>query len=453
LSTGPNMIPADTIYALSSGQGRAGVAVIRISGAQTPSVLETMCGGCPLPRTARLKSIVHPHSGDLLDQALVLWFPAPGSFTGEDVAELHIHGGPAVIDGVMQGLGCVAHVRMAQAGEFTRRAFYNGKLDLTGVEAIADLIAAETVAQKKQALNQMRGGLSDLLDNWRHRLIKILAYLEAGIDFSDEEDVGVDVNQHMFENIVDLKNDMVRHLNDGQSGERLRNGLQVVIAGPPNAGKSSLLNALAKRDVAIVSERAGTTRDIIDVHLDLEGFPVTLSDTAGIRDSGDAIEKEGVCRARNRLKSADIILWTTDAGMPEAAYEYELDSDQFLIRLRNKHDIDSARIIPIENTSTAVLNISTKTGAGLDELLQQITGITMDLQSCNENAVITRARHREALAQAVVALSKTLDKPQQPDELIAENLRICARELGRVTGRVDVEDLLDVIFNDFCVGK
>jgi len=439
------MIPAETIYALSSGQGRAGVAVIRISGGQASIVLEAMCG-C-------LKSIVHPDSGDLLDQALVLWFPAPGSFTGEDVVELHIHGGPAVIDGVMEALGCVAHMRMAQAGEFTRRAFYNGKVDLTGVEAIADLVAAETAAQKKQALAQMRGGLSELLDNWRHRLIKILAYLEAGIDFSDEEDVGADVNQHMLENILDLKNDMIAHLNDGKSGERLRNGLQVVIAGPPNAGKSSVLNALARRDVAIVSQQAGTTRDIIDVHLDLEGFPVTLSDTAGIRDSSDDIEKEGVYRARKRLQSADIILWTTDASLPEAAYDFELDSDQVLIRLRNKHDIDSARIIPIESTSDAVINISAKTGTGLDRLLHHITGIAVNLQSCGEAAVITRARHRDALARAAAALFKILDTPRLPDELIAENLRICARELGRVTGRVDVEDLLDVIFNDFCVGK
>ncbi len=444
----------DTIYAMSSGSGRAGVAVIRVSGPHTKDLLKQLCTGDLVARHAYLKSIVHPLTGDLLDQALVLWFPAPGSFTGEDVAELHIHGGGAVMAAVIEAVGSVSGLRMAEAGEFTRRAFYNGKLDLTGIEAISDLVAAETDQQRRQALAQMRGGLSDLLNQWRDRLVHILAYVEAGIDFSDEEDVGDDVNRHMVTNILDLKNQMAGHLNDHRAGERLRDGLQVVIAGPANAGKSSLLNGLAKRDVAIVSEKAGTTRDVIEVHLDLNGFPVTVSDTAGLRDCGDEIEEEGVRRAMNKMRAADVILWTTDGTLKETPFNFPIDSDQSLIRLRNKCDIDSSRASPKSETEDCpILAVSAKTGAGFDRLIESITDIALAIQSSGENAVITRARHREALMRIVDVLSKVLDTPDLADELIAENLRICTRELGRLTGRVDVEDLLDVIFNDFCVGK
>jgi len=444
----------ETIYAMSSGSGRAGVAVIRISGPHSKDLLLRLCEGDIVPRRAHLKSIVHPLNGDLLDQALVLWFPAPGSFTGEDVVELHIHGGGAVIAAVMEAVGSVGGLRMAEAGEFTRRAFYNGKLDLTGIEAISDLVAAETEQQRRQALAQMHGGLSDRLNRWRDRLIHILAYVEAGIDFSDEEDVGVDVNKNMALKILDLKNQVSDHLNDQRAGERLRDGLQVVIAGPANAGKSSLLNGLAKRDVAIVSEQAGTTRDVIEVHLDLNGFPVTVSDTAGLRDCGDEIEEEGVRRAREKMETADVILWTTDGTIEEAPFSFPIDSDQSLIRLRNKCDIDSGRVCPgLDEDDCPVLVISAKTGAGFDRLVDSITDIAMATQSGGEKAIITRARHREALVQIVNVLSKVLDAPELADELIAENLRICVRELGRLTGRVDVEDLLDVIFNDFCVGK
>ena len=448
------MIINDTIYAISSGSGRAGVAVIRISGPHSPDLLQHLCSGEIQARHAHLKTLRHPVTGDLLDQAVVLWFPAPGSFTGEDVAELHIHGGGAVIAAVMDAIGCVGGLRMAEAGEFTRRAFYNGKFDLTGIEAISDLVAAETEQQRRQALMQLRGGLSDQLNQWRGSLIDILAYVEAGIDFSDEEDVGDDVNRHMVSNILDLKNQIGDHLNDQRAGERLRDGLQVVIAGPVNAGKSSLLNGLAKRDVAIVSEHAGTTRDVIEVHLDLNGFPVTVSDTAGLRDCGDQIEEEGVRRARKKMETADIILWTTDGTIEEAPFDFAIDSDQTLIRLRNKCDIDSDRIYPkLDEDDYPILAISAKTGAGFDRLVDSITDIAMTIQSSGETAIITRARHRQALVEIVDVLSKVLDTPDLADELIAENLRICTRELGRLTGRVDVEDLLDVIFNDFCVGK
>jgi len=448
---------SDTIYALSSGVGRAGVAVVRISGDQAGHLLQLLCGHTLEPRRACLKQIVHPISGDVLDQALVLWFPAPKSFTGEDVVELHIHGGPAVIAAVMDAIAVVDNMRMAEAGEFTRRAFYNNKLDLTGIEALSDLIEAETQAQRKQALRQMNGELSVLLNDCRDRIIHILAYVEAGIDFSDEEDVSDDVNQHMLSNILELKKDITKHLDDGKSGERVRSGVRVVIVGPPNAGKSSLMNALANRDVAIVSEHAGTTRDVIDVHLDLKGVPVTVTDTAGLRDVDNVIEEEGVRRAKAKINSADVILWTTDGTEPEVAYDFAVDSGQSLIRLRNKSDIDSFNLThqktSQECANQTVLNISAKTGEGLDQLLTFITNVASDLTLSGEHAVITRARHRQALIQVVQGLTQILEQPQEADELIAENLRICARELGRVTGRVDVEDLLDVIFNDFCVGK
>lgn len=447
----------DTIYALSSGQGRAGIAVIRISGDQTQTLLCKLCKKLPEPRRACLASIRHPQLGDILDQALVLWFPGPNSFTGEDVAELHIHGGTAVISAVMEGISSLEKMRMADAGEFTRRAFYNNKFDLTGIEAISDLVAAETQGQRKQALRQMQGGLCDVLDNWRSQLIHILAYVEAGIDFSDEEDVPDDVNQHMFDNILALRNQIMGHLDDGKSGERLRSGLQVVIAGPPNAGKSSLMNAMAKRDVAIVSEQAGTTRDIIDVHLDLDGLPVTVSDTAGLRVVAGQIEEEGIRRARQKIADVDVVLWVTDGTIPEEAHDFDIDSDQSLIRLRNKCDIDSGRAGRYgsgdKTDDNNVLHISAKTGFGLDLVMNSIAEIAQNLQSSGEYAVITRARHREALMRVVEFLGRILDHRNQADELIAENLRISTRELGRVTGRVDVEDLLDVIFNDFCVGK
>jgi tRNA modification GTPase len=447
----------DTIYALSSGAGRAGVAVIRISGLKSGHLIEKLCGRSLCPRKAFLKSIVHPLTGETLDQALVLWFPSPSSFTGEDVAELHIHGGSAVIAAVMEAIGSLSGMRMAEAGEFTRRAFYNGKLDLTGIEAVSDLVDAQTEAQRKQALVQMGGGFSDVLENLRYQLIHILAYIEASIDFSDEDDVGENVNDQMLENIRLLKNEIDTLLEDGKSGERVREGLQVVIAGPPNAGKSSLLNSLAKRDVAIVSNQAGTTRDVIDVYLDLGGFPVMVCDTAGLRDIGDSVEEEGVRRARGRIDSADVILWTTDGTIAEEAYDFAIDSGQYLIRVRNKCDLDSIEIPTMTSypdiENLGVVTISARTGEGLERLMENITKIATQLQSGGERALITRARHREALKHATGALSAVLENPHQAVELVAENLRICARELGRITGSVDVEDLLDVIFRDFCIGK
>ncbi len=448
---------SDTIYAITSGQGKAGVAVVRVSGPGTCGLIRSMCGGDLEPRKAQLVAIKHPESLDILDRGLVLWFPAPHSFTGEDVAEFHVHGGVAVIAALLQAISGVSGLRLAEAGEFVRRAFYNGKLDLTRIEGIADLIDAETEVQRRQALHQMSGGLGDILDGLRIRLIHILAYVEAGIDFSDEEDVPEDVAGETLFNIKALRDEIISLLDDYRSGERLRQGLQVAIVGPPNVGKSSLLNVLAKRDVAIVSDQAGTTRDVIEVHLDLEGLPVTVSDTAGLREIDDLVEEEGVRRAKDRLKSADLILWTCDATEVGLTPCCEVGPTQSLIRLRNKADLYGESDPPAsqaENGGFVVeLDVSAKTGLGIDILIQNISKIASKVLAGGDTAVLTRVRHREALERSVESLTRILTVPEQHDELIAEGLRMAARELGRVTGRVDVEDLLDVIFRDFCVGK
>ena len=307
------MASGDTIFALSSGHGRAGVAVIRVSGPMAGVVIERMAAPRPKPRFAAFRTIAHPGSGEVLDQALVLWFPAPKSETGEDMAELQVHGGRAVIAGVLGAIGSIAGCRPAEPGEFARRAFENGKLDLTGIEGLADLIDAETAAQRRQALRQADGALARLYGGWRAELIEAMALLEAAIDFSDEGDVAHDAETMARAKVAALADAIARHLDDGHRGELVRDGFQVVLAGAPNSGKSSLLNALARRDVAIVSDEAGTTRDIIEVKLDLEGLPVVVSDTAGIREAAGKVEQEGIRRALQRAKQADLVVWLVDA--------------------------------------------------------------------------------------------------------------------------------------------
>ena len=308
------MATGDTIFALSSGHGRAGVAVIRVSGPNAGIVIDRMASPRPKPRFAAFRTITDPGSGEVLDQALVLWFPAPKSETGEDMAELQVHGGRAVVAGVFEAIGGIEGCRLAEPGEFARRAFENGKLDLTGVEGLADLIDAETAAQRRQALRQADGALARLYGGWRADLIEALALLEAAIDFSDEGDVARDAEAMSRERFAALRDAIARHLDDGHRGELVRDGFQVVLAGAPNSGKSSLLNALARRDVAIVSEEAGTTRDIIEVKLDLEGLPVVVSDTAGIREAAGKVEQEGIRRALQRAGQADLVVWLVDAS-------------------------------------------------------------------------------------------------------------------------------------------
>jgi tRNA modification GTPase len=450
-----------TIFALSSGRPPAAIAVVRISGPRAGVALGKLIGRLPEPRKAALARVRDPASGEVIDEALALWFPAPRSETGEDVAELQLHGGQAVIAGVLDALSMIESCRPAEAGEFTRRAFENGRLDLTAVEGLADLIAAETQAQRRLAFRQLKGLIGDRAEAWRRRLIEALALVEAGIDFSDEADVPEDLLGPALYAAQQLRDEISGVLADGRRGERLRDGLVVAIAGPPNAGKSTLLNRLARREAAIVSPYAGTTRDVIEVHLDLEGYPVTLLDTAGIRDSAEPVEQEGVRRARERAAAADLVLWVIDPsagdlaanGCPENLAHAEI----WLVR--NK--IDQAGSNSYVNTAKSdnseykfTLSISALTGVGMDTLTAALLAHAKIYFAATESAVITRARHRHALEETVAALDRAVVRDHANDEeLIAEDLRSAATTLGRLTGRVDVEDILDVIFRDFCIGK
>ena len=346
----------DTIFALSSGRGPAAIAVIRISGARAGAALRALTGKIPSPRKAALARIRDPETSDLIDEALALWFPAPHSETGEDIAELQLHGGRAVIAAVLDALGRIEGLRPAEAGEFTRRAFENGKLDLTAVEGLADLVAAETQGQRRQALRQLKGALGTPAETWRQRLIQALALVEAAIDFSDEADVQNSAHGNLLAPALtiarELEAEIAAALADGGRGERLRDGLVVAIAGPPNAGKSTLLNRLARREAAIVSPYAGTTRDVIEVHLDLGGWPVTLLDTAGIRDTQDPVELEGVRRARERAAGADLVLWVVDAG-DSAGNRAEIDGK---IGFRAANLADSQQNRPDQGRQHKVMN-------------------------------------------------------------------------------------------------
>ena len=378
----------------------------------------------------------------------MLWFPGPNTETAEDMAELHLHGGRAVVAAVLAALGRLPGFRPAEAGEFTRRAFANGRLDLTAVEGLGDLVFAETEAQRAQAMRQFSGALGGRADAWRSRLIEALALIEARIDFSDQ-DVPDDLVSPALHVARELVDEIEKTLADEHRGERLREGLTVAIAGPPNAGKSSLLNRLARREAAIVSPYAGTTRDVIEVHLDLSGYPVTLLDTAGVRESDDPVEQEGVRRARARAEAADLVLWVVEAGAGDACKRVKRRTNgSFIIKLtylQSEHN---------QEISSSEYAISALTGQGLEQLVLDLAGFARDALSAAEPALVTRERHRVALQETSEALSRALAVGRSgQEELIAEELRLAARSLGRLTGRVDVEDVLDVIFRDFCIGK
>lgn len=455
----------DTIYALSTPPGVGALAVVRLSGPGTCAALSAM--GVPelSPRVATLVKLYEPVLDHrfLLDHALVTFFEHPRSFTGEDTAELCLHGGRAVVRGVLDALAHIPGLRLADPGEFTRRAFLNGKIDLTGAEAVADLIHAETSLQRVQALSQLDGRLKDLYDGWRADIIRASAYIEAHLDFPDE-DIPQDVTAPVRPGLQKLYEAITIHLNDGKRGERIRDGVRVVILGAPNAGKSSLLNALVKRDVAIVSEHAGTTRDAIDVHLDLDGVAATLTDTAGLRARAlgdtisDTIERIGIDRALERAEQADVkfvLIDGTGGGAVDDETRAMMDESSIIIWTKMDQIGAEARsrlagIFPTHLTHF----ISVKTGDGLATLMTALSNIVHDVVGQGgETLSLTRDRHRVALTASRDALGQVLDNPGLEPELMAEELRGAVNALGRITGRIDVEDLLDVIFRDFCIGK
>ncbi len=438
----------DTIYALSSGRLPAAIAVVRISGPRARFGLETFIGKLPEPRRAAHAVLRDPDSRETLDDGLALWFPGPASETGEDIAELHLHGGRAIVAAVFRVLGKIPGFRPAEAGEFTCRALLNGKLDLAAVEGLGDLVVAETEAQRRQAMAQFRGALSAKVEGWRGKLIEVLALVEAAIDFSDEGDVPGNLMEAAQKTARQLIAEIKPVLADATRGEKLREGFTVAIAGAPNVGKSTLLNRLAERDVAIVSPFPGTTRDVIEVALDLKGIPVVLIDTAGVRETNDPVEAEGVRRAQARAKNADLVLWLVDAGQKNPVGR-ESEREWIVCTKSDLIDSDSQRRLQ----SQAWTVISAQTGQGIEQLIDKLSEFAARL--AGEPALVTHARQRHALADSVARLeaSLTISNDSGPEELFAEELRLAARALGRVTGRVDVEQVLSEIFKNFCVGK
>ena len=469
-----------TIFAPSSAPGRAGVAVVRISGPQAGGALAALTRGpLPAPRQASLRILRDPGSGERIDRALVLWFPEPQSFTGEDVAELHLHGGRAVIGAALASLGSLPGLCPAEAGQFTRRAFDHGKLDLTAAEGLADLIDAETEAQRRQALRQMEGGLARLTEGWAARLLRVSAHYEAAIDFAEEE-LPEALDRQALESAAAVAAEIEAALRDGRRGERLRDGLTAVILGPPNAGKSSLLNALAQREAAIVSAMAGTTRDLIEVHLDLGGYPVTLVDTAGLRRAVEAaaeaesiddaatggahwhIEQEGMDRARRRAAAADLKLLVVDleAERPLDPEFLGLIDEQSLVVLNKADAVAGDRAAEVRSAveteaaqpGAGCFVVSARSGQGLTVLLGALIHHARDcFEGGTGGSEITRARHRRALEDCAASLRRAA--AARLPELVAEEIRLAVRALGRITGRVDVEDLLDIVFSEFCIGK
>ncbi|CAN5118299.1 tRNA uridine-5-carboxymethylaminomethyl(34) synthesis GTPase MnmE [soil metagenome] len=442
--------PDQTIFALSSGRAPSAIAIIRVSGPQAHAAVERFCGKLPAPRLAHVATL-RDLDGSALDEAVTLWFPAPQSATGEDVAEFHVHGGRAVIAAMFDALGSIDGLRPAEPGEFTRRAFENGKLDLTEAEGLDDLIHADTDRQRRQALRHLKGLLGTKAETWRQQIIEASALVEAGIDFSDEGDVSSELIAPALKKISALKSEIEETLNSSAQSERLREGLNVAIAGPPNAGKSTLLNRLARREAAIVSPHAGTTRDVIEVHLDLDGYPVTLIDTAGVRDTSDPVEQEGVRRARDRARTSDLVLWLVDANDVVTPTLAATDDHAPVWIVRNKVDLLTAKD-GADNTPLR-FDISAARGDGVPELIAALVSYAGDYFGSGEMALVSRTRHRTLLRDTVAALDRAGQAAGQGDELLAEELRIAIHSLGRLTGRVDVEDILDVIFHEFCIGK
>ncbi|MCS6879474.1 MAG: tRNA uridine-5-carboxymethylaminomethyl(34) synthesis GTPase MnmE [Geminicoccaceae bacterium] len=443
----------DTIWAWATAPGRAAIAVLRISGPDAGAALRALTGRPPPPeRRATLRTLRDPRSGEPIDRGLVVWFPAPRSYTGEDMVELHHHAGTAVARALAEALAAVPGLRPAGPGEFTRRAFLNGKLDLAAAEAVADIIGATTRAQLRQALRQSEGALGRACAHWRERLLEASALLEAELDFADEEaDVGHGQRERIRPLVADVRDEILAALATAERGERLREGLVVAVVGAPNVGKSSLVNRLAGREVAIVTAVPGTTRDPIEVALELGGVPVTLVDTAGLRDTDDPVEREGVARARARAGAADLCLLVVDASRPELVPELATEPEDRLVVV-NK--IDLAPLPEAFSGRGDVIAVSCRTGAGLDALVERLALCAAERCAGGESALVTRARHRQALEEAAAALDRFLEAPEAVEPvLLAEELRFATAAIGRVSGQVDVEELLDRIFARFCIGK
>jgi tRNA modification GTPase len=448
------MHPRDqTIFALSSGRPPAAIAIVRVSGSRAARILESIAGHVPASRRAA-RVLLRDANQQPIDDAVVLWFPGPASATGEDVAEFHVHGGRAVLAALFAALSAFAEVRAAEPGEFTRRAFENGKLDLTEAEGLDDLIHADTDRQRRQALRHLKGLLGDRARDWRAQIIEASALIEAGIDFSDEGDVPEQLMAPAIGKIKTLLGEIQQVLATQGRSERLRDGLVVAIAGPPNVGKSTLMNQLARREVAIVSPHAGTTRDIIEVQLDLDGYPVTVIDTAGIRQTDDPVEQEGVRRARARAAEADLVLWLVDAQHEKHLHE----GTEPVWMVRNKIDLDGEGLdagiaYSPQGSGSASFAISASRGDGIQQLISALIAFAQDYFGSGEAGLIGRERQRQLLQQTVVSLQRSIGAVGEGEELVAEDLRAAVHSLGRLLGGVDVEDILDVIFREFCVGK
>ena len=442
-----------TIYALSSGPGISGVAVIRLSGQDTSKVIQLLTGKeLPKPRVATLRKINKINTSELIDEGLILWFPGPESYTGEDMAEIQVHGSKAVVDALHSSLSDIENCRLAEPGEFTKLAFQNGKINLLKAESIADLISSETEIQRQQAIKIMNGKSSDQFNFLREKLLKILSHVEAKIDFPEE-----DLPNNILDEIKNSSNEVINKikkiLNDQKVGERIREGFKIAILGPTNAGKSSLMNHLSNRDVAIVSEIAGTTRDVIETHLNIDGYPVIISDTAGIRDSKDEIEKKGIKLSLNRAEEADLKLVVVDAKSLDFTDVLKGLLDENAILVINKSDLLEKDIDPEIKKTNHVL-ISIKENKNIEELILKIKNNLKNKFLTSDDILITRERHRQHLQQCLDHLNNFNQKKEIEDfDKAAEDLRLATRHLGMIVGKVDVEEILGSIFNDFCIGK
>ena len=442
-----------TIYALSSGPGVSGIAVVRISGQETSKAIELLTGKpVPNPRMATLRKINKINTSELIDEGIILWFPGPESYTGEDMAEIHVHGSKAVIDALHTSISDIENCRLAEPGEFTKIAFQNGKINLLKAESIADLISSETEIQRQQAIKIMNGKSADQFNLLREKLLKILSYVEAKIDFPDEDlpnDILKEIKKSSNEVLINIK----KILDDQKVGERIREGFKIAILGPTNAGKSSLLNHLSNRDVAIVSEIAGTTRDVIETHLNIDGYPVIVSDTAGIRESKNEIEKKGIKLSLNRAEEADLKLVVVDAKNLDFTDVLKGLLDENAILVINKSDLLEGGIDPEIKKLDHVL-ISIKKNLNIDELISKIKNNLKNKFITSDDILITRERHRQHLEQCLENLKNFNKKNEVEDfDKAAEDLRLATRHLGMIVGKVDVEEILGSIFNDFCIGK